>query len=435
MKVTGNDPQLVFNQLGPELDMLVKRDSLKEILFYALFVLLSVALFFLLQVIKVKASTVNQAALSSAFVFMLAVPVFGGFIVNEKQATVENRTLAANPFLHLKKLSFEEFTGQFENFINDNFAFRNQLIRWNNNIKVKWLGMSSVEQVIIGKDGWLFYNNNGAIEDYQGLKTFSDEELQTIEENLQERKRWLAAQGIEYYVVVAPDKNTIYSEYLPDYIRKKNNVTRLDQLITYLGSNSDMEIIDLRSTLLEHKSEGQLYRKNDTHWNALGAFYGYEKLIAKVSEDLPNIKPLSIHDFKVNEVTSSGDLSEMLLIDGGFMENNLRLDPISSSKVEDYTTQKESYPNSPNTIITTAPGLPDDAYKLLMFRDSFTVDMIPYLSQHFKRSVYIWNHNFDASIIKEENPDIVIHALVERFLDQLLFPNPNIMRGNEDEKL
>ncbi|WP_256759524.1 hypothetical protein [Cohnella sp. WQ 127256] len=432
--MTGNDPQLVLNQLGPEFGKL-KDHSLMDTLFYAAFVLSSVALFFILQLtnatLRFKSIAVNRAVLSSAFVFLLVVPVFGGLILNQKQADVENRTLATNPFLHLSDLSFREFTGQFESFINDHFAFRDRLIRWNNEIKVKWLGMSSVDQVIIGKDGWLFYNGDGSIEDYQGLETFSDKQLQTIRDNLEERKRWLAAQGIEFYVTVAPDKNTIYPEYLPGYIRKGQNGTRLDQLLAYLRSNSDIEVIDLRTTLLEHKSDGQLYHKNDTHWNELGAFYGYEKIIAEVRQDLPGIEPLSIHDFKVNSTSSSGDLSKMLMIDGEISDDYLTLEPVSGSKVENYTMQAEPYPDSPDTIITTAPGLPADSYTLLMFRDSFTVNMIPYLSRNFKRSVHVWNHNFDTNIIKEEHPDVVIHELVERFLDQLLFPNPDEMRGNE----
>ncbi|WEK54163.1 MAG: hypothetical protein P0Y55_16635 [Candidatus Cohnella colombiensis] len=436
--MTGNDPHLVLNQLDPKFGKL-KDHSLLDALFYAAFVLSSVALFILLQVtnttLRFKSIAVNRAVLSSAFVFLLAVPVFGGLILNQKQVNGENRILVTNPFLHLNDMSFRGFTGQFESFINDHFAFRDRLIRWNNDIKVKWLGMSSVDKVIIGKSGWLFYNGDGSIEDYQGLETFSDEQLQSIRDNLEERKQWLAAQGIEFYVAVAPNKNTIYPEYLPGYIRKGQNITRLDQLLAYLRSNSDIEVIDLRPTLLEHKSDGQLYRKNDTHWNELGAFYGYEKIIAEVRQDLPGIEPLSIHDFKVNSTASSGDLSTMLMIDGEISDDYLALEPVSGREVENYTKQAEPYPDSPDTIITMAPGLPADSYTLLMFRDSFAINMTPYLSRNFKRSVYVWNHHFDANIIKEEHPDVVIHELVERFLDQLLFPNPDEMRGSEDKNL
>jgi hypothetical protein len=57
----------------------------------------------------------------------------------------------------------------------------------------------------------------------------------------------LAKRGIAFYILVAPDKNTIYPEKLPDYPR--GTVTRIDQLAARVRS-SDLALIDPREQLL-----------------------------------------------------------------------------------------------------------------------------------------------------------------------------------------
>ena len=55
-----------------------------------------------------------------------------------------------------------------------------------------------------------------------------------------------------------------------------------------------------------------------------------------------------------------------------------------------------------------------------MFRDSFSVYLIPYLSEHFSRSVYVWSPIFIPDIVEQEKPDIVVHEILELFMTDLL---------------
>ena len=67
-------------------------------------------------------------------------------------------------------------------------------------------------------------------------------------------------------------------------------------------------------------------------------------------------------------------------------------------------------------------------YKVLVFRDSFTEAMLPYLSETFGEVEYIWNHNFNSyqDKIREYKPDIVIHEMVERYIDVLKIDTPKL---------
>ena len=60
--------------------------------------------------------------------------------------------------------------------------------------------------------------------------------------------------------------------------------------------------------------------------------------------------------------------------------------------------------------------------KLLMFRDSFAIELIPYLSESFSRSVYVWANKVDFSMVDEEKPDLVILEMAERHLGNLCNP-------------
>ena len=57
---------------------------------------------------------------------------------------------------------------------------------------------------------------------------------------------------------------------------------------------------------------------------------------------------------------------------------------------------------------------------MLMFRDSFATRIIPFLAEHFERSVYLWKRNYDAAFFKaaveKEQPDIVLDECGERVL-------------------
>jgi hypothetical protein len=54
--------------------------------------------------------------------------------------------------------------------------------------------------------------------------------------------------------------------------------------------------------------------------------------------------------------------------------------------------------------------------RLVVFRDSFASRLIPYLSEHFSRSVYLWQNDFEPEVIQQEHPHIVIQEIVARHL-------------------
>ena len=54
--------------------------------------------------------------------------------------------------------------------------------------------------------------------------------------------------------------------------------------------------------------------------------------------------------------------------------------------------------------------------RAVMFRDSFTTKLVPLLSEHFARIVYIREHAMKADMILKEKPDLVIEQILERLI-------------------
>ena len=98
-------------------------------------------------------------------------------------------------------------------------------------------GVSPSKAVIKGRDGWLFYADDGAMADYAAAPPFTGAELERWRHTLQDTSDWLRAQGITYVFVIAPDKHVIYHEYMPETIRR-TSISRIDELVSYLREHS-----------------------------------------------------------------------------------------------------------------------------------------------------------------------------------------------------
>ena len=119
--------------------------------------------------------------------------------------------------------------------LSDNFGFRPYLIRWNSILKLTSLGVSPVSSVILGKDSWLFYHSEAladgnTVNDFRGTIPLAQAELVRLRMRLEANQRASPGETSRIWWLIVPNKSTIYSEYLPDTIRKFRNTTRLDQL-------------------------------------------------------------------------------------------------------------------------------------------------------------------------------------------------------------
>ena len=343
--------------------------------------------------------------------------------VDPSYKITENREMAEMPGFTLSTL--EKFPTAFETYFNDNFGFRDFLIRLHNYYNYKVYNLSSTRKALVGKEGWLFYTGNSVIDDYQGQSSLSLNDLEKCKAVLEAKRAYLKSRGVEYLFVVAPNKQSIYPEYLPDGITKGENGTFLDQLVEYLKVNSDVPFLDLRAQIKSHKNDEYiLYSKTDTHWNGLGAYYGYNAIASHVSTLFPSVKPRSFRKSEITKnLTRGRDLAAMMGVEDYVKEEFINL----SSDVE---LVKLSYKHSKSRIPLLTKANNPDLPMAVMFRDSFTTNLVQYLSKDFSEIKYIWDYwDFSTDIekiINENNPNIVIEEMAERFVNKIRKDNPQI---------
>jgi len=357
----------------------------------------------------------------------MAVEWLGLGPVQDETSGLEQRRLAPKPAFNFEWKTIRAFPKSYEAYFDDHFFFRNALIRLYGKYQALFpLRESPSPSVVIGKDGWLFYADENVIDDYRQENLFGPQELETIKRHLEQRKRWLEEQGIRFVVTVAPNTHSIYPEHLPDPVRGiiVPGRTRLDQVIQYLKEHSDIEIVDNREALLQAKTVRRTYMKTDTHWNAFGAWVGYRELMNRLSADFPALQPRRLDEFAISSVqVNGGDLARMMGMGESLYEEDIVLTPKFETYARNAAERKDpgGEPGKETVIKETGNG---ELPRAVMFRDSFANALIPYLSEHFSRIVYIWDHRFHPEIVREEKPDVVIHEIVERYLWVLLWENP-----------
>lgn len=371
-----------------------------------------------------KNSILNYA-LSIAFILCTIIPL--GFIDNETISRSEKRKLNPYPQFSFNYKEISTFPPKFESYWNDHFGFRAIFLKLHNTFKFK-LGVSPVKKVLIGEGGWLFYatERDGApIKDYIGSNLFDEKELLRWKTYLETKHAWLKSLGIEYVFVIAPNKHTIYSEYLPSYVKKMSGITRYDQLILQM-KDSPVQVIDLRQSLLLNKKKQPLYYdKHGTHWNHLGASLAQYKIAQTLATFYPEITPIRYKEegFKIHTKRADTGLFSMMNVFGkadNTTQSFIKKLPTCTKIIKDlteYGLRKRSI-----GLLKVTCSSPQSLRNALVFRDSFFTKLEPFISQYFQQATYIWarvDFSWLDRNLSQFSPDIVIEERAERYLGRI----------------
>ena len=338
------------------------------------------------------------------------VPFVANFFISNT-ALLDNRPLNQRP----TRFSASYFK-EWEDYYNDTFAGRKKLIRKYIKLRKK-LGFSG-SAFFMGEDGWSFYDsqtneNSSSIIDYYGLMSYSDDELADMKKTGLKNVAFYKAKKIPYAIFIAPNKENIYSEYMPAHYKKArtSDESRADKAAKKFAP--DIRIVNLKPLLLKAKSTTpvRLYYKTDTHWNEVGGYLAFQEIMkfAEPSFKTPNVSALKI----TQDGLKKGDLDDAepdIEYRVGYLENQKPV--LIQTGWEDEKHYIEAYENKTAPIQKT----------IVVFRDSFGAALVPYFSKTYAKSYFI--HRLAGhkkplfEIIEQIKPDVVADVVVER-----LFPN------------
>ncbi len=293
-----------------------------------------------------------------------------------------------------------------ESYLDDHLAFRNAAIfavlRTN-----LLLGESPSEQVLAGSDGWLFYVEGE--EDFRRGTGLTEEQIKEFYDVHQQLADHFTSLGIDYRVMIAPDKHSIYSQYLPLTHRLGNGPWELKQLMTSPGPNYTVRVIDVSDALLNAAASSvDQYYKTDSHWNWEGGWTAYQVIMDHLMPDHPNMHRLTEEDINRSNIEPSGDLAALIGQQGIIVDHTSMLTPkvYNCSHTSDGNALiVESYHNDEFT----------DGPKILFIGDSFRTAMLPFLAESVSELDVVMNDSPSLAAIEDlSHYDIIIYEAVER---------------------
>lgn len=345
----------------------------------------------------------------AAAVLLLSVALAVGMVFAGPSPALANEVLSDPPALRDKDGGWNaDFLSDTAQWFSDHFFLRQELISWNNRLTAAVFGTSGAEDVILGADGWLYYCYT--LDDYTGIDPMPDRELFCAAKNLSLMAEYCRGQGREFLFFAAPNKNSVYPEYMPDYgiTAETRDVQRLYALLEQMG----VPYLDLYP--LFEEQEDALYFAHDTHWNTRGAALAADA----VNEAFGRESAYFSGDFSQEE-PHKGDLYQMLY--PAFQDREMG--PVYGGSL-DFTYEDSANKPDSITLVTKSGG----SGSLLAYRDSFGNLLYPYLADSFGQARFSRSVSYDLTL----EADFVLIELVERNLGYLVANLP-VMPAPERE--
>jgi hypothetical protein len=226
------------------------------------------------------------------------------------------------------------FSGAFqtaeENYLNENFGFRNICIRVNNQIAFNLFRKAIANGVIIGKENCLYeetYLNAYYGNDFIGIDSITHrmQRLKFLQDTLQKLNKNLI-------LVFAAGKGSFYPEYFPDKYKQAKGKTNYEYHIK-LAKEMGLNYIDFNKYFVDNKNKSKypLYPKNGIHWSYYGECLVADSIIKYIEKlrniDIPNIywNDISVEPAKNDDID---------IEDGMNLLFNLRKEKMAYPKIQ-----------------------------------------------------------------------------------------------------
>ncbi len=225
----------------------------KKIIFILLMLLL------LVPIIQQKTGLFNQPVLQGAFV---APPM---------------------PVIALDSIRDSKYQKQVEDYLNYHFGFRGLLIKVKNSVDYLLWKDIPIEDNVAGKDGYIF--SRGSMGRYNGdFYNGKDKNERTVEQ-INFMKEGLAKHGGKLLVLIAPSKESIIPEEMPDdYHSHFNGYSDYADLVAgYKKYNIPYIDYPLLLKSVKDTSRYPLFTKTGFHWSVYGASLAHDILVKQLA--------------------------------------------------------------------------------------------------------------------------------------------------------
>ncbi len=340
-------------------------------------------------------------------------------------ANTENRILAKFPELTYENI--ENIPSGIENYINDYAPFRKMLVDLNTNVNKSVFNTVTNDIVLVGKDDWFFYRDASSVSDMLGIPLYSEEQLEYILKLLNTIRGLCCKNKDDFVLMIAPNKEQVYSEYLPDAFKKKipGGMTTADALVKYIRENSDIKVIYPKEELIAGKEKARTYYKIDTHWDLFGGYIGLAQMFNALGLEFEDPMEATLYE----EESLAGDLKNLAPLPDYYKETEIAIDGVHNIGDKFVARYYDGDFTGDGTGCIRAYSLsPRSDKKLIMMRDSFAVNMMHVSTQYFKESNYIHWEGIHKAEPQYFFGDYFVYEVLERNLSTFITILEEILR-------
>lgn len=332
-------------------------------------------------------------------------------------SVAENRALAEFPPLFVGGKVNQSFTSQFDIWFSDHLGFRDEMLSFNAERQMEMYNKLLSNSVFaIGPYGDLNYATNETILDYAHANLLTEEELVTLGQSYQIISDWLAARGIDFYYAQCYSKHSIYPEQFLDEIEQIGDLSKTDQVISYLQENTDVNVIYLKPALLEAKANGyEVYGNwfDPAHWTQRGAYIGYLEIMKRLNADHGNIFPvMQEEDYDITIYDGGMTLNDVIHEEDYVEDFELRDPKAEKIEYSFFEVEYEEYDRHGAWVNRSV----DNDTRLMLMCDSYIKHFIVEdFAESFSEVGLIWADYLQdmCHAVEEYQPDIVVYESTE----------------------
>ena len=336
--------------------------------------------------------------------FLITIGILNLLTPDRDFSQDENRVLSKFPKLSIKNIISGRFTKKFESYAVDQFIFRDFWVGLKSDIE-RFTLKNENKGIFFGKDGYL-------------LENFKRDD-KTLEDNIKSINYFInETKDLKTYLLLAPNSVSIYDDKLPFFASPYDQTKIIDKVKDGLNDRSNFINV---YPILRDKKEEYIYFKTDHHWTMRGSYYSYKKLSEAIG-----IKPYVMDDFtievvaddfygtyysKANNKHLNGDFIEVfrpnfdISYSVNYVYDNKKSDTLYELNHLDKRDKYSIFLDGNHSLVTIKSDVKNDK-KLVIFKDSYSHNFIPFLANHYKEIHIIDLRYYKANVyeyIKKNN--------------------------------
>jgi hypothetical protein len=333
----------------------------------------------------------------------------------------ENRRPAPFPELPRDPAALRSFPPAFEAWQADTLGLRSGLLRLDHLLALRgWQKLPS-QTLLLGRAGWIFYTGEESRAVWRGLYPIPRDYAANWIAALRSRAAWFARRGIAYLYVIAPNKETVYPDELPQGEEALGR-TLLDLIGEQLAAHPDLPLLDLRAALAQERThdrpqEGDfVFHPYGTHWTARAGWCAAQAIAGRLAELHPELRrciPPAREECVRQELPAALEDS---------WAASLRLEDVCTQRVYAFrarTRRAESCSLASEDLHTHECLFerPDgEGERLLLVHDSFGPWLREPLAELGARLRTLWEEDLPLERILADAPRVVVELRTERRL-------------------